>query len=88
MYKHHIKICHCIAISIGVVITCIAALPIIFAIIKLDSYGAYIIVATTTLYLLCLMILIAKWFLTVSDYKMRIRKKTDAMALRNPLHQV
>lgn len=88
MYKYHIKIYHCIAASVIMIATCVTTAPIIFAITKIDSYGGYIIIATVTLYLICLLIIIAKWFLTVSEYKMRIRKKMEMMSLRNPLHRV
>lgn len=88
MYKYHIKIYHCIAVSVIVIATCVTIAPIIFAITKIDSYGGYVIIAAAALYLICILIIIAKWFLTVSEYKMRIHKKMDAMTLRNPLHRV
>ena len=88
MYKYHIKLSHCIATSVILITSCVAALPVIFAIIKIDSYGRYIIVGAVALYIICLLVIIAKWFLTVSEYKMKIRRKTETMTMRSPIYRV
>ncbi len=84
--KYNIKLCHRIAISSVIIVSCIAAVPIIISIVKMDSYGGYIMIIASTLYLICLLVVIAKWFVTLSDYKMQIRNKMET--IRNPLYRV
>jgi hypothetical protein len=86
IYKYHIKLYNCIAASIIMLATCVAALPIIFAILKIDAYGGYIIIATAVVYLICILVVSAKWYITVSECKMKINKKMET--IRSPLYRV
>jgi hypothetical protein len=84
------KLTHCIAISIIFLSSAVAAVPIIFSIIKINEYGGYIIIGTGSIYLICLLVIIAKWYIVVSEYNMRIKKKVDLVrpVHTNPLFRV
>lgn len=72
--KWYKKLTHCIAISIIVLTTAVAAIPILFSIIKINDYGGLIIIGTSCIYLICLLVIIAKWSIDISEYNMRINK--------------
>jgi hypothetical protein len=84
------KLTHCIAISIIFLTSAVAAVPIIFSIIKINEYGGYIIIGTGCIYLICLLVIIAKWYIVVSEYNMRIKKKVELVrpVQANPLFRV
>ncbi len=80
--KWYKKLTHCIAISIIVLSSAVASIPIIFAIIKLNEYGGLIIIGTGCIYLICLLVIIAKWSIDISEYNMRINKTNAATTER------
>ncbi len=84
------KLTHCIAVSILFLVSAIAAVPIIFSIIKINEYGGYIIIGTGCVYLICVLVIIAKWHIVASEYNMRIKKKIDVIRPMNanPLFRV
>jgi hypothetical protein len=84
------KLTHCIGISIISLTSTVAAVPIILSIIKIKEYGGYIIIGIGSIYLICILIIIAKWIIIVSEYNMRINKKINTMRhMRlNPIFQV
>ena len=84
-YEKHIKIVHCAAASILVIITCVASMPIIFAVPKMDVYGHYIVFITIALYTLCSCLIIIKWRFSIIDNRKIIAKKMKLMESINPL---
>jgi hypothetical protein len=87
-YEKHIRLLHCMGVSLIIIVSCIACLPIIFAVPKMEIYGHYIVFATIAMYTLCLCIIIVKWRFSIIDNRRIIADKMKLMVSSNPLYIV
>lgn len=88
MYRHMISLHHYAGIGITLIASSLVSIPIIFAVPAINSYGVYVIIGASALYILCMIINILKWCKVVSHYKTRIKKRKQLLLTNNPFHMV